>query len=355
MKIKILLLFLLIFSVFFIHSCKKEEEEKKNVNTTPYSLNIPSGFPPANIPGSNPLTVEGVELGRHLFYDPILSSNGLSCSSCHNAANGYSVPFFVHPNGDTTSVLPIMNLAFNPDFSWTGAFPTTESVCLGDFEPEFFNTNYDTLVARLEASTKYKNMFYRAFGSSSFSGMSIADLKLKIVKAVGQFMRTFVSGNSKYDRYLNHTENLTATELNGLSIFFTEQGDCFHCHGGSLMTSNAITNIGLDSIPIGQDRGRYNFTGNSTDDGKFSIPSLRNVALTAPYMHNGRFKTLEQVVEFYNSGVHQNSPNIDPIMTKSFKAFGLQLTSYEKQCLVDFLKTLTDTSFVNNPAYTKPN
>ena len=121
------------------------------------------------------------------------------------------------------------------------------------------------------------------------------------------------------------------------------------------MTSNAITNIGLDSLPVGQNRGLYNFTGNPLDDGRFSIPSLRNVALTAPYMHDGRFKTLEQVIEFYNSGVHQNSPNIDPIMTKAAKQFGLQLTTYEKQCLVDFLKALTDTAFLSNPNYQKPN
>lgn len=355
MRSKLIILSLLSLFMIFIHACKKDEETPVDVVTTPYFLTVPNGFPPPIIPAGNPITTEGMELGRNLFYDPILSSNGLSCSSCHQAATGYSTPFYVAPSGDSISVLPIMNLAFNPDFTWTGFFPTTESVCMGDFEPPFFNTNIDTLVSRLKASTKYRNMFFRAFATNNFSSMSELELKTKIVSSIGQFIRTIVSANSKYDRYLNHTENLSATELNGLALFFTEQGDCFHCHGGSLMTSNAITNIGLDSLPTGQNRGLYNFTGNPLDDGRFSIPSLRNVALTAPYMHDGRFKTLEQVVEFYNSGVHQNSPNIDPIMTKAAKQFGLQLTTYEKQCLVDFLKALTDTAFLSNPNYQKPN
>ncbi|MBK7681370.1 MAG: cytochrome-c peroxidase [Bacteroidia bacterium] len=353
MKSKILIL--LTFFIVTIHSCKKDEESVSGVATTPYNLIVPNGFPLPIIPTNNPLTMEGIELGRHLFYDPILSSNGLSCSSCHQATTGYSTPFYIAPNGDSISVLPIMNLAFNSDFTWTGFYPTTESVCIEDFTPPFFNTNMDSLVARLQASSKYRNMFYRAFAKNDFANMSELELKTKIVSAIGQFIRTFVSANSKYDRYLNHTENLSATELNGLALFFTEQGDCFHCHGGSLMTSNAISNNGLDSMPTGQNRGLYNFTGNPLDDGRFSIPSLRNVALTAPYMHDGRFKTLEEVVEFYNSGVHQNSPNIDPVMTKAAKQFGLQLTTYEKQCLVDFLKALTDTGFVNNPNYSNPN
>jgi cytochrome c peroxidase len=355
MKSKLVILLLIAIFIVFIHACKKDDETPSSIATTPFLLAVPNGFPPPIIPAGNPLTIEGVELGRNLFYDPILSSNGLSCSSCHNAAAAYSVPFYVAPNGDSISVLPIMNLAFNPNFTWSGFFPTTELVCMGDFEPPFFNTNMDTLVARLESSAKYKNMFYRAFAKNDFLSMPDLALKTKIVSAIGQFIRTFVSANSKYDRYVNHTENLSATELNGMAIFFTEQGDCFHCHGGSLMTSNAITNIGLDSLPAGQNRGLYNFTGNPLDDGRFSIPSLRNVALSAPYMHDGRFKTLEQVIEFYNSGVHQNSPNIDPIMTKAAKQFGLQLTTYEKQCLVDFLKALTDTAFLSNPNYQKPN
>ncbi len=354
MKTRQFVILFLLSILLMQQACRKDEEKNSDAQLTPYQLPVPSGFPPANIPSTNQLTVEGIELGRHLFYDPILSSNGLSCSSCHQSATGYAVPWFVHPNGDTTSVLPIMNLAFNHDFAWTGQFPSTEAVCMGDFEPEFFNTNMDTLVKRLQSSAKYANLFYRAYGSGSFASMSDYELKFKIVSAIGQFLRTLVSANSKYDRYLAHTENLSATELNGLAIFFTEQGDCFHCHGGSLMTSNAITNNGLDSLPMGQDRGLYNYTGNPNDMGKFSIPSLRNIALTAPYMHDGRYKTLEEVVEFYNSGVHQSSPNIDPIMTKSSKQYGLQLSPYEKQCLVDFMKALTDTAFISNPDYQSP-
>lgn len=195
----------------------------------------------------------------------------------------------------------------------------------------------------------------RAWGDNNFSAMSDMDLKQKIVKSIGQYLRTMVSYNSRFDQFRRHEINLSPTELNGMAIFYTEQGDCFHCHDAPLMTSMLVTNNGLDSMPAGYDRGLYNFTGRTQDDGKFVVPTLRNVELTAPYMHDGRFKTLEEVIEFYNSGVHQTSPNIDPVMTKAGKEFGLMLSAYEKQCLVDFLKAMTDTSFINNPAYQNPN
>ena len=134
-------------------------------------------------------------------------------------------------------------------------------------------------------------------------------------------------------------------------IFMTERGDCFHCHGNPLFTSNDFRNNGLDCTPQGANSGRYLVTGNANDIGKFSVPTLRNVELTAPYMHDGRYATLEEVVEFYNSGVCMTSPNIDPIMTKPAKEYGLNLWPWEKEDLVNFLKTLTDTTFINNPDY----
>ncbi len=351
MKTKLLLFVLL---VGLIYSCKKDLDNQDGHQTTPLSLTVPEGFPPLIIPADNPLTVEGVELGHHLFFDPIMSSNGLSCASCHHVDKSYSSAYHINPLGDTVSIMPHVNLGFKRNFSWTGRFSTTEQVCMGDFEPEFFNTNMDTLRRRLSNSSKYQNMFFRSFGDNNFSAMSDIELKNYIVKSIGQYLRTMISFNSRFDQYLRHEINLSQEEFTGMAIFYTEQGDCFHCHDAPLMTSNMVTNNGLDSLPVGYDRGLYNFTGAVKDDGKFLIPTLRNIELTAPYMHDGRFKTLEEVVEFYNSGVHQNSPNIDPIMTKSAKAFGLMLTPYEKQCLVKFLKSVTDTTFVNNPAYQNP-
>lgn len=347
---------LVIFSVLLlIYACKKEDSlSDEEISATPYTMVIPQGFPPLVIPGDNPLTVEGIELGHNLFFDPIMSSNGMSCSSCHNVDKAYSTPYHINLTGDTVSVMSLVNLGFQLNFSWTGRLHSTEDVCMGDFEPEFFNTNMDTLRKRFTNSAKYKNMFRRAWGENNFYAMSDIDLKQKIVKAIGQYLRTMVSYNSRFDQYRRHEINFSPTELNGMVIFYTEQGDCFHCHEAPLGTSMLVTNNGLDSIPAGYDRGLYNFTGNAKDDGKFLVPTLRNVELTAPYMHDGRFKTLEEVVEFYNSGVHQTSPNIDPVMTKAAKKFGLMLSAYEKQCLVDFLKAMTDTSFINNPAYQEP-
>ena len=161
------------------------------------------------------------------------------------------------------------------------------------------------------------------------------------------------SSNSKFDRYQRQEEQLSNSELNGMTIFFTEKGDCFHCHGIPLMTNNEFHNIGLDSIFVGNNVGRNYITGSPYDLGKFKTPTLRNVELTSPYMHDGRFTTLEEVVEHYNSDV-KRSATVDPIMTKPGKEYGLQLTTQEKQDLVAFLKTLTDWEFVNDTSLASP-
>jgi cytochrome c peroxidase len=353
MRTKLVLIAIVLAGVS-VNSCKKDLDEDIKHTTTPYALQIPAGFPPMVIPADNPLTVEGVELGHHLFFDPILSSNGLSCSSCHHVDKAYSTPYHINPAGDTVSVMSLVNIGFRRNFSWTGRHHTSEDVCIEDFEPEFFNTNMDTLRYRLAASPKYRNMFNRAFGVNDFKNWSDIDLKTKIVKAIGQYLRTLISADSRFDRYLRHEIMLSPTELNGMALFYTEDGDCFHCHELPLMTGQMVTNTGMDSIPAGYDQGLFNFTGLQTDIGRFVTPTLRNIELTAPYMHDGRFKTLDEVIEFYNSGFHQSSPNIDPVMLKPGKEFGLMLTPYERQCLVDFLKTFTDTGFINNPAYQNP-
>jgi cytochrome c peroxidase len=163
-----------------------------------------------------------------------------------------------------------------------------------------------------------------------------------------------VSSDTKLDRVMRHEATFTPQEWDGYVTFTTETGDCFHCHGYPLMTSNVYSNNGLELSPQGTNQGRYLVTGNPTDIGKYSVPTLRNIALTAPYMHDGRFQTLEEVVEFYNSGVHWNSPNIDPIMTKPAKIYGLNLTDSQKANLVLFLKALTDSTYMNNPNYANP-
>jgi cytochrome c peroxidase len=342
------------FFFLLLLSCRKEKVYTDDYTASPYILHVPAGFPQPVIPEYNQLTVEGVELGHRLYYDNILSSNGLSCSSCHRADQSFSTPLFHAQNGAVKSVPPHVNLAWDLSYNWNGSEPWLDYLCLGDFEPEFFNTNKDSLYARLIRHADYPKMFYRAFGISDISSLSYQDLKLKIVFAISQFMRTMISDQSAFDKYRRLEQMLSPAQYRGYILFSTEKGDCFHCHGSPLMTDNLYHNTGLDSIPSGFNAGRYNVTGNVHDMGKFSTPTLRNVELTAPYMHDGRFATLEEVIEFYNSGVYQGSPNIDPIMTKPGKETGLHLTDAEKADLVEFLKSLTDTAFIHNSAFGNP-
>jgi len=313
---------------------------------TPYILQVPQGFPQPYISSDNPLTNEGVDLGKRLYSDAILSSNGLSCSSCHYRSKSFSTPYYITPDGDKISIPPHVNLVFNPDYNWNGSVTKLETLPMGDFEPQFFNTNADTLFYRLSHHSLYPELFYKAFGITNFYTLSYEELKMTICKALTQYLRTLISADSKLDRYQLKGGTLTQQERDGMDVFFSERGDCFHCHGYPLFTDNLYHNNGVDDQFIGQNAGRNLITHAASDLGMFSTPTLRNIELTAPYMHDGRFNTLEEVVEFYNSGV-KFSRTIDPIMTKPGKESGLQLTAYEKSSLVAFLKTLTDTSFIS--------
>lgn len=330
----------LIFLVFiFTLSCKKEVSINQSVvpdykELTLYTISYPNYFPALTIPVDNPLTKEGIELGRRLYYDTILSNNGKSCSSCHNAQQSFTTY--------NSNSLPHINLGWNSTFLWNGKISGSVEDIMR-FEVElFFHTN----MSKLNNSIFYKNEFKRVYNTETISSTNVA-------YALSQFFRVMVSANSLCDKYLKHTANLNTSQLNGLILFTTEKGDCFHCHSLGLFTDNKFRNNGIDSIHTGINLGRYNITGNSNDIGLFKTPTLRNIELTAPYMHDGRFQTLEQVVEYYNSGVKQ-SATLDPIMTKPSKLYGLGLSISEKQDLVAFLKTLTDTSFTNNPLLQKP-
>lgn len=327
-----------------VAACKKENNPPAT-GPTPYTLKVPPGFPAPIIAADNPMTEEGVKLGKMLYFDPILSSNGRSCSSCHNPLSSFSIPTFMQQNGEVVSVPPHVNLAFNPDFNWNGSESRIEILCIGDFEPYFFNTNKDSLYARLSRHPVYPGLFKTAYGVENFYQLDYPALKYKITSAITQYIKSLISAQSKFDLYLHHKTVLTTAERVGMSIYMSEKGDCFHCHGYPLLTDNLFRNNGLDNVFTGQDQGRYLVTGNPLDMGKFSTPTLRNIEFTAPYMHDGRFATLEDVVEFYNSGV-KHSETLDPIMTKPGKETGLHLNDYEKQCLVEFLKTFSDTAFL---------
>lgn len=327
-----------------------------NYQSTPIVLQIPLpswaleilGEMP--IPEDNPLTVEGIYLGRKLFYDKNLSDdNTKSCASCHLQSDGFSDPeqFSEGITGElgNRNAMQIINAGWFPSFFWDGRAESLEAQALGPVvNPVELNTTWPKVENKITADPVYPVLFSMAFGSTSIDSMLI-------VKAIAQFERTLISFNSKYDEYFyGDFTGFTESEVNGFDIYFSEKGDCIHCHSGPLLSDNEFRNNGLDSEL--SDLGLGEITGNSEDYGKFKVPTLRNIEYTAPYMHDGRFSTLEEVVEHYNSGVLTDSPNLDPEMENA--ALGLNLTEQEKEDLINFIKTFTDPDFMSNPNFSDP-
>ena len=342
---KMLYLFILCVCV----SCERDisviEVIEYNPNFT--SLNVPNRFPQPNIPSNNPLSEEGITLGKKLFYDPILSGNNtISCADCHFQSNGFSDPskFSIGLNGIVGHVnaSALINPAWNTSQFWDGRVTTLEQQA---FLPvtsriEMHSPSWNFVTQKLMNNTEYLSLFKKAFDTDIIDSNHV-------VKAIAQFERTLISAQSKFDKFLDYKAALTPSELRGKEIFTTEKGDCFHCHSYPLFTSNSFHNNGLDTEE-NMHNGRFNVTKDPNDKGKFKSPTLRNVELTAPYMHDGRFETLEEVIEHYNFGGH-NSSTIDPLMKKV--GIGLGLNAQDKIDLINFLKTLTDTSFINNPNF----
>lgn len=313
--------------------------EKEDV-ASPGELNyftpvIPPKFPPMEIPADNPLSEEGVELGRMLFYDPVLDASGeRSCASCHNQSKAFSTPEL-----NPVAVMPQINLAWDRTFLWRGEVEgDLEDVMLFEVR-DFFQTDLD----EINTHPEYPALFRKVFGVERITHEHIA-------KALAQFERVLISADSKFDRFIRNEAEFTESEYNGYVLFFSETGDCFHCHGTALFKDNLMHNNGLDESFTDQNIGRFAITGDSADIGKFKAPTLRNIALTAPYMHDNRFETLEEVIDFYAEGVYMTRYT-DPLMNHEG---GINLSQGEKEDLAAFLKTLTDSAFVKNPAFSNP-
>lgn len=347
-----------IFCILFgltigLSSCKHEPVEVYTPETaTPYHLVIPKGFPPMEIPIDNPMTVEGVELGRKLFYDTRLSGDETqSCASCHQSKISYadSNQFSTGIDGSigTRNAMAVTNVGYSFSLFWDGRAATLEEQALGPVvNPIEMKTTWPEVLLKLNADTYYRNTFKIAFGVDVIDSFDVA-------KAISQFERTMLSGNSRYDKSLRGELILTVSERRGLDLFETERADCFHCHVAPLYMGFVYDNNGLQQTMT--DNGLGDITGLATDIGLFKPPTLRNIEFSAPYMHDGRFATLEEVVEFYNSGVNQNSPNISPLMLKANRPNGnLNLSPQEKTDLVAFLKALSDTEFIENPDFMEP-
>ena len=333
-------------------SCTPVHEEP--YQPTPYELARPSYFPSrTNIPDDNPMTEEGVALGRKLFYDARLSgrdgTDGIrSCSSCHHQENNFE---FGAPTNTHHAMLPLINLAWNrTGLGWNGGVAALEDMVLAAVtSPVEIDADTNQVVKYLQRTADYPELFEKAFGSRHITFVNVE-------KAIAQFVRSLVSADSKFDRYLLGEEELTEDEMAGYELFCTEEGaDCFHCHGGgglALMTTNLFYNNGLDD-EFNDPEDRAAVTGSHWDRGAYKAPTLRNIAVSAPYMHDGRFTTLDEVIDFYSEGV-KDSENINPLMHHVMDG-GVRLTDLEKMQLKAFLNTLTDEQFLSNPDYSDPN
>lgn len=309
----------------------------------PYRLQIPAAFPRPALPVDNPLTEEGVRLGRFLFYEPLLSRDGrLSCAGCHDPARGFTdgraVSTGVAGRQGTRSSMPLFNLAWKSSFFWDGRARTLrEQVLQPITNPAEMDESLPGVLGKLRRASGYPAAFREAFGTEEID----AD---RLARALEQFLLVQVAGDSRFDQVMRGEAKFTQEEARGFQLFHTEfdptrglrGADCFHCHGGALFVSQRFGNNGLPAR--GGDPGRAAVTGRPADKALFSVPSLRQVAKTAPYMHDGRFDTLEEVVKHYCEGI-VSGPTLDPNLAKH-PAGSLGLGDDEQQALVAFLRTL---------------
>jgi len=313
----------------------------------PLRLKIPKGWPaPTAIFRHNPLTKEGFELGRKLFYDGRLSKDGnFSCASCHQPFAAFATLDHDFSHGFNNSLTKrnapaLFNLAWMRSLHWDGSIPNLEIQPLHPLTaPDEMAENVDSVLKKLRADTAYKRLFKAAFGSSLIN-------QPRMLKALAQFTGSILSCSSKYDRVMAGKEKFTQSELQGYQVF---KNQCNNCHREPLFTDNSFRNNGLPPDPAHNDPGRMGFTGNAKDSLIFKVPSLRNLYLTYPYMHDGRFLTLQQVLEHYRKGIDIQQPTLDRLLKTR-----LPISPREEVDLLAFLFTLTDETLANNPRFAEP-
>ena len=338
--------FLLI--LFVVAGCKKDPYIPVSTHA-PVNL-TPRGFPEMKIPDDNPSTEKGIALGRKLFFDEILSADSTqSCGSCHDPKdyfvdneNRFSIG--IDKIAGTRNSMPLFNIGFSKLLFWDGSSKSLEEQALAPVEnPIEMHNTWQKAVADLNKHPIYPSLF-----KAAFPGLDTID-KYYVAKAIAQFERTLISANSKFDQYRAGLVTLSAQELRGQELFVSEKADCFHCHSfGGTFTDFEMRNNGLDLLYA--DAGYALVTGSNSDIGKFKTPSLRNIMHTAPYMHDGRFKTVRECIDHYNDGV-QNHPNASPLLTTQPKG---RLSEQDIDDLIAFLETLTDVEFINNPNFQRP-
>lgn len=339
-------------------ACKKDEEAPEGPSgpggPTPLTVSLPpwviDSLGPMPQPADNPLTVEGVALGRRLFHEAMLSDNGtMSCATCHVQANAFSDPrrFSLGTNGavGTRNAMAIVGLAWSQNLFWDGRRHTLEEQAHDPVtNPIEMRNTWPVVVQRLQADAAYVDRFEAAFGTRTIDSTLV-------VKAIAQFERTMVSFGSRFDRYYygGDATALDAQELAGMALF-TGMGNCVACHTFGLMSDDQLRNNGVDNPAV--DPGLGGVTGQPQDIGKFKVPTLRNIAVSGPYMHDGRFNTLFDVVTFYGGHVQAGTPNLDHAMTP-LVGMG-NFTGEQKEQLIAFLNTFTDEAFLTDPAFSAP-
>ncbi|MEQ3665052.1 MULTISPECIES: cytochrome-c peroxidase [unclassified Olleya] len=340
---------LIILGLVTLFACSNSTDTANYV-PIPLQLDLPSNFPDITYNlDNNPITDAGFELGKRLFYEGKLSSNGaIACAFCHEQAfafthHGHNLSHGVNGGIGLRNAQPIQNLAYQTSFMWDGAashldlqpiLPITSELEMGE--------TLSNVIVKLQQDSYYQEQFAKAFDGGEVNTENM-------LKALSQFMLMMISSNSKYDKYVRQEDNvtLTTTELDGLNTF---QNKCSSCHASDLFTDQTFRNNGLPINPQLNDKGRFNILENPDDLYKFKVPSLRNVEVSYPYMHDGRFSTLEVVLDFYNSGIVDNG-NVDASLQKTDGTYGISLSAYEKESLIAFLKTLTDNQFLEDERF----
>lgn len=305
-------------------------------------------MPDFNLPADNPLTKQGVELGRMLFYDPLLSGNGKqACADCHNLNNSFTDNGKQFSVGITGAVgnrnsMPLFNLMWSNSLFWDGRAATLRELATMPIEnPIEMNAKIPDVLVKLNSSDTYKVKFKEVFAVDTIG-------KSELSKALEQFLITLVSSASKFDKVNAGLAAFTADEQAGFDHMKIK--GCFACHKGVLLHDNLFHNIGLDISP--QDKGLGAINKKAEDYFKVKTPSLRNIALSAPYMHDGRFASLRDVINFYDNDIRFNSPNI--AQTELEVVSRNKLSEKDKDQIIAFLNTLTDTEFINRKKFKSP-
>ena len=341
-------------------------------NSQEYEWSLPPNFPKPQVPDNNPMTNAKVELGRALFYEPALSGNrAMACSTCHQIEHAFAEPKQVSSGGTGKALqrnaLALVNIAYNSDFTraHNGLASIEQQMLIPLFTEspvEMGVTGYQQDILTRFSTNDYQALFSEAYGNEEVTFD-------KMVKAIASFVRSLTSFNSRFDDYAyrNQDNALTDSELRGLDLFFSEKLECFHCHGGFNFTQSSkhefqpldlrpFHNTGLYNVDgkgsyPNDDQGLIEITLNPQDMGRFRAPTLRNIALSAPYMHDGSIQTLPEVIAFYAQGGSEQGKT-SPLKSQFMQGF--ELSKEEASDLLAFLHSLSDQSFVNNPAYHAP-